>query len=62
MKKLPCSSPDCKYRRKHWCSPDEDRGIIYVEVADDYEGPAYCSLTCALMDGAMTLKPDKKDV
>ena len=27
-----------------------------VEVSDDHEGDAYCSLTCAMLDGKMSAK------
>jgi hypothetical protein len=60
-KKLPCSYDACKHRRRHWCSPDVERGVQYVEVDDSYTGPVYCSLTCALMAGAISLRPDKKE-
>ena len=53
MKKIKCSGPDCENRRRHWCEPDTPRGPQYVEVQDDYEGKAYCSLTCAMLDGAI---------
>ena len=56
MKKLPCSYKDCDQRRLHWSVPDESRPRQMVEVADDYEGDAYCSLTCAILDGKMTVR------
>ena len=31
-----------------------------VQVADDHDGPAYCSYTCAIMDGKMSVKSDQK--
>ena len=45
MKKLPCSGSGCSNRRKHYESMDP-RGIIYVEVPDEYEGKAFCSIEC----------------
>ena len=55
-KKMPCSYDQCKYHRIHFELPDVPRGVQYVEVPDDWEGPAYCSVTCAIMDGAYSLK------
>lgn len=46
MKKVPCANKDCSERRLHWCYPDKNRPHQMVEVPDDYEGKAYCSLTC----------------
>jgi hypothetical protein len=45
MKKVPCSGPGCSDRRRHYES-DEPRGTIYVEVPDEYDGPAFCSIEC----------------
>jgi hypothetical protein len=55
-KKLPCSGPQCSERRIHYERPDEPRGIQYVEVPEDFTGKAYCSHTCAMLDGALKLK------
>jgi hypothetical protein len=57
MKKA-CSGPTCATRRAHWCNPDVERGVQMVEVPDGHEGKAYCSITCAVQDGAMTLRPN----
>ena len=46
MKKLPCSGPGCAEVRIHHERPAEPRGIITVEVPDDYEGQAFCSIAC----------------
>jgi hypothetical protein len=51
VRQVPCSGPGCANRRIHYERQDEPRGTQYVEVADDYEGPAYCSLTCAMLAG-----------
>ena len=61
MKKLPCSYKNCGDRRRHWCDPDTPRGQQMVSVEDDYTGPVYCSITCAVMAGAITLKPEDKN-
>jgi hypothetical protein len=31
-----------------------------VEVNDNHEGEAYCSFTCAIMDGKVSVKYDPK--
>ena len=56
MKTIPCSYKDCNQRRIHFSIPDENRPRQMVEVADDHEGDAYCSLTCAILDGKMTVE------
>jgi hypothetical protein len=56
MKKVKCSGPGCSEKRVSWCNPDTPRGPQYVEVKEDYEGKAWCSITCAVMGGAMSLK------
>jgi len=61
MRKLPCNGPGCSERRIHHENPNTSRGIIMLEVPDDYLGTkAYCSLECAMYDGA--LKPISKKV
>lgn len=61
MKKVPCSYEGCKHYRIHHERPHEARGVVWVEVPDDHEGKAYCSITCAVLDGAMKLKVEPKD-
>ena len=56
MKKVPCSYKGCCQRRPHFTLQDEERGTQMVEVSDDHEGDAYCSLTCAMLDGKMSAK------
>ena len=56
MKKIPCSYKHCDQRRIHFTIQDENRPRQMVEVDDDHEGDAYCSLTCAILDGKMTVK------
>ena len=61
MKKVPCNSGHCKDYRAHHERQDEPRGIVLVEVPDDYEykygeKEAYCSLTCALIAGWISIK------
>ena len=47
MKKVPCTGPGCANKRRHY-ETDEPRGIIYIEVPDAYNGPAFCSIECML--------------
>ena len=56
MKKIPCSYKHCDQRRIHFTIQDENRPRQMVEVDDDHEGDAYCSLTCAILDGKMTVR------
>ena len=53
--RVPCSYKKCGNRRKHWMLPFK-RGKQYVNVPDDFHGKAYCSMECALLDGAMSVK------
>lgn len=61
MKKIPCSYKHCDQRRLHFAIQDENRSRQMVEIADDHEGDAYCSLTCAILDGKMTVGQHKKE-
>ncbi len=58
--KHPCSYSNCGGRRIHHEMPDEPRGTQMVEVPDDHpiDKPAYCSITCAVSAGAMSLKAE----
>lgn len=57
MKKVPCANTkECPQRRIHFEEPDTPRGTQYIEVPDDYKGPAYCSITCAVLAGAIKLR------
>ena len=60
MKYVPCSYDKCYLRRPHFLLQDEVRTQQMVQVADEYDGPAYCSYTCAIMDGKMSVKSDQK--
>ena len=51
MKKIPCNYSECSGRRLHYTIQDENRPHCLVEVADDYEGLAFCSITCACVAG-----------
>jgi hypothetical protein len=46
MKYLPCAGPGCASRRLHYEKPDTPRGSQWVEVPDEYEGNAFCSIEC----------------
>ena len=61
MKELPCSYKDCQNRRIHFTIPDQPRGIQMILVDDDYEGEAYCSFTCAILDGKMSVMKEKNE-
>ena len=56
MKKVPCSYEKCGDYRCHWEKPEEKRGTQMIEVEDDFDKPAYCSITCATLAGALGLK------
>lgn len=61
--KRECKAPDCAERRIHHERPDVPRGPQYVEVPDDYPAhrPVFCSMTCAIMGGYMTLNGTGND-
>jgi len=57
-KKLPCCYPECWQRRIHHERPDVPRGQQSIEVHADTpeDAPVFCSITCACMDGWMTVR------
>ena len=55
MKKILCKYSECGDRRVHYEHPDVPRGTVRFEVPDDVQF-GYCSHTCALMDGYMSLR------
>lgn len=59
-KRIPCSYSKCKDHRIHWSRPKK-RGIQYVDVPVVYDGPAYCSLGCGILDGAFHMKAEKHE-
>ena len=62
MKKVPCSYKDCGLRRSHFTLPDEPRGTQMVSVSDEYDGgEVFCSFTCAIMAGKMSVRQDPKE-
>ena len=62
MKKVPCSYKDCGIRRSHFTLPDEPRGTQMVSVSDEYDGgEVFCSFTCAIMAGKMSVRQDPKE-
>lgn len=61
MKKVQCSYKDCNQRRSHFTMQDEYRSHQLVEVEDDYEGDSYCSLTCAMLAGKMSVRQHNKE-
>jgi len=58
MKKVICPANSCQGRRVHHEQPDIPRGPQYIEVPDDCPDnmPVFCSMTCALEFGYITLK------
>ena len=56
MKKIKCGNPTCDQRRINWDNPDVMRPHQEVEVADDYAGKAFCSITCACVAGYYSVK------
>lgn len=63
MKKRACSYEDCKHRRVNWSNPDVERGIVWVEVPDDYpeNKEVYCSYSCAALDGKFNVRTGWKE-
>jgi hypothetical protein len=59
VKKRACSYNRCHTRRADFLHPDDNRGIQYVDVPDDYpdDKPAYCSTSCGAMDKNYNVKP-----
>lgn len=51
MKKIHCGNKNCRQRRIHFAEQEINRNHQLVEVEDDYEGKAFCSLTCAMLAG-----------
>jgi len=49
MKQIPCSGPGCsKVFTNH--ETDLPRGVKLIEVPDEYQGKAYCSIECKVYD------------
>jgi len=46
MKKVQCSYPGCSNRRSHYQDLKMTRPHRWLEVPNDHEGYAYCSLEC----------------
>ena len=63
MKKVCCGYDKCCKRRIHWDKPDTMRPQQTVEVPDDFpeNKKAYCSIECACMDGAMSVRTKTTD-
>jgi len=49
--KVYCSNPKCWSRRVHHERQDTPRGQQIIEVLEDHEGCAFCSITCACEAG-----------
>ena len=61
MKKIPCSYENCNQRRLHYTLQDQNRPRQMIEVDDDFEGDWYCSLTCMMLAGKMSVRQHKKE-
>lgn len=59
-RRVPCSYDGCKNYRVHHLHPETPRGVVLVEVPAGHDGLAYCSLTCAAMDGAIRVRAGAK--
>ena len=57
MKKVPCSCETCDQRRAHYETPEVMRQRVMVDVPDDYNGPAFCSIECAAYSGMLDKLP-----
>jgi len=64
MKKIRCCNFDggCSERRIHHENPDVSRGIQSREVEDSYDMPWFCSFTCAMLAGFMSVRAEDKTV
>jgi len=61
MKTISCSYENCNQRRLHYTLQDQNRPRQMIEVDDDFEGDCYCSLTCMMLDGKMSVRQHKKE-
>lgn len=60
MKKVPCAYSGCGDRRVHFTLPDIERGQQTVEVEDDFLSETYCSLTCMILAGKLSVRSEKE--
>lgn len=51
-----CEFRSCSERRIHHERPDESRGIQTKEVDRGYNEPWFCSFTCAILAGFMSVR------
>jgi len=56
LKKVKCSYPNCYERRIHFQKPFTNRPHQTVDVPEDYEGNAYCSIECMMYHKVMLEK------
>ena len=63
MPKDYCRNPLCWERRRHYEDQDTPRGqqAVETDIQLSPEDPAFCSFTCAIMDGWMTVKYSTKE-
>jgi hypothetical protein len=58
VKIVKCNYFGCANRKRNLNS-DKNRTAQDVETPDDFDGPAYCSVECAVYDGAITDVPSE---
>lgn len=59
MKQVICPAPGCQDRRINWTHQEEPRGPQSIEVDDTWspdDFPIFCSITCAMLAGAMSAR------
>ena len=54
MKVVKCSFNGCINHKAHPTSTDYGKPVKTIPVSDHYNGPAYCSIECAMSDGALS--------
>lgn len=54
MKRILCANPRCSERRIHFTQQDTNRNHQEIEVDDNFENRIFCSMTCAMLCGALS--------
>lgn len=55
-KLVPCAYARCGERRVHFERPYEPRGTQMIKVPADFASDAFCSITCAVLAGKISLR------
>lgn len=58
VKRFCCEFDSCSSRRVHHDNPDTPRGPQILTVEDDRDTPVFCSMTCAMLAGMMSVRID----